>query len=616
LLSVINDTTTAFVINSKFSNASIAEMLREMAAAYTVLNENGFRIRAYQNAAAAIDNLGANVRDVWSRGSLEDIPGVGKGIAENLDDYFKTGRVKHFEQTKAKLPAGMFSILGLPEIGPKTAFRLAKELNVKNKEDIIRAARKHLIMSLPGFGEESERDILKALESIEEKSQRLLLSHALEISTEYINYLKSSSLVIRADPLGSIRRRVATVGDIDIAVATEKSEEVVKHFIKYPQVRKVISHGEQKATVILKTGEQIDLMTIQPEAYGSLLQHFTGSKGHNIALREYAKGKGLSLSEYGVRVVRVQPLHEKKTEANVGVDLPAGKTGCALPLVEFENEYSFYKYLSLDYIPPELREGRGEIEAAQKHSLPNLIELEDIKGDLHNHTDFIEGDNTLEEMITKAKSLGYSYYAYCDHAPSIENRSYKEVEKIIKERRIYVDQYNKTSKNFHLLLGFEVNITAKGEMAWPDELLSQLDFVIASVHTNHKDSKKVMTARLISAINNPYVSIIGHPSSRLLMDRSSSDIDWPAIFKAAAKRGTILEINAHPVRLDLPDDLVFEARKLGIKFIISSDAHSVEGQDIMEYGVWVARRGWLTAKEVVNTWSYEMLKKYFGRLRP
>jgi len=573
----------------KFYNAEVAKLLGKMAIALTALDDDAFRIRAYQNASNSISNLSSEIRDLWDSGELESIPGIGKTLATYLDEYFRTGAVKHFDETFKKLPEGMFDLSGLPEVGPKTAFRLSKELGIKTAKELEKAAKSHKIAELPGFGLESEKDILDGLERKKAVEIRHLLPRALEIASNYIEYLRQSEYVKDAEALGSIRRHAATVGDIDIAVATENSVEVVNHFIKYPGISKVVSFGDKKATVLVHGGEQIDLMTQVPIGFGSLLQHFTGSKNHNIVLRELAKEKGLSLSEYGIK--------------------KEGK------IMQFENETKFYNYLGLDFIPPELRENRGEIEAAGRHELPNLIILEDIKGDLHNHTDFIEGENTLEEMIAAVRQAGYQYYAYCDHAPSIERRGLFEVKKIIAERRAYVDKFNKQSADLKLFLGFEININANGQLAWPNELLSQLDFVVASIHTNLKDPIDKMTKRLLSAIQNPYVTIIGHPSNRLLLEREASLVNWEEVFKAASRSGKIMEINAHPLRLDLSDELILSARRLGVKFLISSDAHSTTGLSVLPYGVWTARRGWLGAEDVVNTLDYEKLRALFGKIR-
>lgn len=600
---------TTSLNSPKFDNSTVAKMLSNMAAALIVLKEDKFRIRAYENAAEAIIKLSSEVKDLWEEGSLQSIPGVGKGIATALDEYFKTGKVKDFETVLKKMPEGMFEILGLPEIGPATAYRLSKELHIKSVEDLKEAAEAHKIAELPGFGLESEKDILKALETpIPEMSHRYLLPEAEAIAYSYIDYLKTCNSVIKVDPLGSLRRRSSTVGDIDISVATENPQEVIEFFKNYTLVKEVVSSGDVKATVRLKTGEQVDLMTQKPRAYGSLLQHFTGSQAHNVALRTYAKDKGWSLSENGIK----QITNARKLATNFRGENCKNKKQAA---VEVKTEEEFYKELGMDFIVPELRENRGEIEAALTHKLPKLVELKDIKGDLHNHTDFIEGENTLEEMIAKAKSLGYSYYAYCDHAPSIENRGLEEIQRIIEERRRKVNVFNEKSINFKLFSGFEINITAKAEMAYPDELMQKLDYVIASIHTNLTASKEEQTKRLLAAIKNPNVTIIGHPTGRLINERASYEVNWSEVFKLAAATGTILEVNAHPRRLDLPDDLVKIALSYGVKFIISSDAHDVSGQDLMHYGIDVAKRGWLTSEDVVNTWSYERLMDYFKEIR-
>ncbi|MBI4091572.1 hypothetical protein HY419_02340, partial [candidate division WWE3 bacterium] len=388
---------------NKFSNESISRLLKEVAAAYEVRDEDRFRIRAYQNAASAIEHATSEIKDIWEEGKLTDLPGVGSSIAGHLDEYFKTGKVKHFLEVFKELPQGMFGLFGLQGIGAKTAYKLAKELKIKDREEALeivkKAAQEGKISQIEGFGEQKEAAILEAIEKLKpnkDTRKRLLLPLATAISEKYMAYLKENKDVMGIEPLGSLRRRVATVGDIDFAISTTNPSSVIKHFINYREVGEVLNEGEVKASVLLKTGVRVDLMTENPEAFGALLQHFTGSKAHNIELRKYALERAASLSEHGIK--------------------KGGKTHI------FKDEKSFYTFIGLPLIPVEIREGNGEIEAALKGELPSLVDLDDIKGDLHIHTNYSDGRNSLEEMVDALVTKKYEYFGITDHAPSTTAR--------------------------------------------------------------------------------------------------------------------------------------------------------------------------------------------------
>lgn len=571
---------------SKFSNESVVKLLRDVAAAYEIKGNEPFRIRAYINAADAIEHASSEVKDLWDDDNLQEIPGIGKGIAAYLDEYFRTGKVAHFEELKEKYPLGMFNLLGVPSVGPKRAYRLAKELKLDSVEELRKACEAHQVANLDGFGELSEQEILKGILELESRSERILLPIAFSIAQRYLNYLQKCPEVVRADPLGSLRRRVATVGDLDIAVATKDPPAVTKYFTKYSEISRILSCGDNKASVVLKTGQQVDLMTQKPEAYGALLQHFTGSKNHNIHLRAYAQEHGLSLSEYGI----------KKGEK----------------LREYATEEDFYQALGMDWIPPELREDTGEIEAALAKKLPQLVEAKDILGDLHSHTVYSDGQNRPEKMLEVAKSLGWKYLAMTDHCPSLKTRSKKEIEAWISQRDAEIKTAAK-KVGIEAFSGVEVNIDAEGQLAFPDVYLSHYDLVIASIHTSFNQSKDRLTKRLLVAANNPHVDIIAHPTGRLLNTREGYDVDWPEVFKACARTQTALEINCQFDRLDLPDTLVREGLKYGVIFAIGSDSHTFETLDSLEYGVSVARRGWCSKRSVVNCWSLKELNFWLKR---
>jgi DNA polymerase (family 10) len=400
--------------------------------------------------------------------------------------------------------------------------------------------------------------------------------------------MKKADFVKDIEAAGSYRRKNATVGDLDFPVSTNEPEKTIEHFFKFPEIKETVVKGDKKASVVLTNEVQVDIRVSTPEAYGAMLQYFTGSKQHNILLRNYALSKGLSLSEYGI----------KRGER----------------IEEFSNEKDFYKYLGLPYIPPEIRHGSNEIEVAINNKLPKLIELEDIKGDVHVHTTDSDGVNTLEEVVEMAATKGYQYLGVTDHAPSIPARGYGTVLKIFNDRKKRVEAINKSQNKVRVLLGYEVNILADATLGLPDEILKELDYCVASIHTSFTQDKETMTKRILAAVENPYVNIIGHPSGRLINERDPADPNWDKVFNSVREHNKILEINSQPNRLDLTDDLVKSAIEWGIKMVINSDAHSLDQFDFMRYGVYNARRGWAEKKDIINSLNLtEFLKALNAR---
>ncbi|MBI2414671.1 DNA polymerase/3'-5' exonuclease PolX [candidate division WWE3 bacterium] len=573
----------------RFSNKEVLVMLKEAVAAMEIKGDNKFGIRAYQNAISSIEGLTMSVYDLWENDRLGEISGVGAALVQHLSELFKTGKATEWENKKKDLPDGMFALLVLRGVGAKTAFKLSKEFNILSRidalEKIKEAAKKGLIQKLPGFGPKSEKDILDSVDQLKkskQEKQRMLLSQAEDISSRIISYLKQIPEVNEAISLGSLRRRAATVGDLDIAVSSKNPEKVIEHFITYPEIKNVESKGDRMSTVILTNDTQIDVLVSDIDSYGSLLQHFTGSKQHNIRLRQHALDLGLSLSQYGIK------------QGN--------------KLKKFEDEKKFYGFMGLSFVPPELREGKDEIELAALNALPELVKVSDIKGDLHVHTTASDGVNTLNEMVEAAIELGYEFIGIADHAPSVINRGIKEVEQIMQKRREEIEKINSSQKKIKVLFGYEVNILKDATLAMPDELLKKLDYVIASIHTSFDMPREEVTKRTIAALENPYVTILGHPSGRTINQREALDLDWTKVFEAALKNKKILEINGQPSRLDLPDHLVYDAIKMGIPMMIGSDAHSVTDLLYMKSGIDVARRGWCTKKEVLNTLTYKELQ--------
>jgi len=581
-------------MSHQISNKDLVIVLKEVLAAMEVKNYSFFKIRAYQNVIAAIDNLTLSVYDLWENNRLSEIPGIGGGLTQHLNDLFTKGKVPEFDFAKKDLPRGMFALIGLRGIGAKKAFKLATAFKLNARDTAVKKLKKAAdsgkVQDLEGFGEKSEKLILEAISEMKKtknEKTRLLLLNAEQVAERVIAYMHTCSGVFQINALGSLRRRNPTVGDIDIAVATEDSTAVMTHFLKFPEIAEVLVEGEKKISVVLKTDIQVDLRVIPPSTYGSMVQYFTGSKQHNILLRTYALEKGMSLSEYGIK--------QRGT------------------LYEFATEEDFYKKLNLDYIPPELRHGKDEINLARTHKLPELITLDDIKGDLHTHTVASDGLNTLDEMIAAATSLDYAYIGIADHAPSVSGRGYGVVGRTVTTQRKTIDQLNASQDKIRILFGYEVNILADATLSLPEEFLEKLDFVIAGVHTAFNQDRDQMTHRLVSAIQNKYVDIIAHPVGRLINERDGCDIDWNQVFDAVSEYGKILEINAQPNRLDLTEDLVKDAITKGIKLIINTDAHDTASLGLMKYGIDVARRAGCTKSNILNTLSLEDLLNHLQK---
>ena len=577
--------------NYYFSNKKIAKILNDVAAAYTITDENRFKIIAYQNAASSIEHATSEVKDLWEEGKLDTLPGLGENIRKHLDELFATGKVRHFEAATKDIPQVVFELLKVRGMGPKTAYKLATSLKLKSLKDLAQKAKSKKIRKIPGFGQKSEQEILESVNKFKEPT-RYLLPEAFPVAERILNYLKTLEEVDMAESLGSLRRMNPTVGDIDIAVASKNPQAVIKHFTAFDEVSKVLEAGERKSSVLLKNGMQIDLLINPPQSFGSLLQHFTGSKNHNIRLREYAIKQKMSVSDYGIKY--------------------KGK------LYEFRTEEEFYNFLQMDWIVPEMREDTGEIEAAQEHKLPQVVELKDIRGDIHLHSDYpIEpshdlGKDSFEEIINKAKLLNYEYVGLSDHSPGVSTHSKNQIIKLIEKRTKKIEQLKSSTKDFRILNLLEIDILSNCELSVPIEGLKMLDGAIAGIHSSHFQDKKTITSRLQTAIHSPYVQVISHPTGRLLNARESYEADWPFIFKECKKTKTTLEINAHPNRMDLTDTLVRQALEYGVKFIINTDSHDITQMDNMRFGVAIARRGWVTNEDIVNTLSWVEFKKYFS----
>ena len=578
-----------------YSNEELLNILREVLAAMEVKEVSFFRIRAYQNVISAIEDLTISVYDLWKQNRLGEISGIGGTLTQHLDNLFTNGKVADFDDVKQGLPEGMFALLGIRGIGAKKAFKLATVFNLTHRETAVeslkKAAKEGKIRVLEGFGEKSEKTIFDNLNEqrlSKNSKERMLLSKAEQIATRITDHLLACEFVEHVEVLGSLRRKEPTVGDLDIAITTSNPKEVIAHFVAFHEVSVITAQGDSRAAVVLNNDVQVDIRVCIPSVMGSMTQYFTGSKAHNISLRNFALDRGLSLSEYGIK--KGNKLHE------------------------FKNESDFYNFIGLDYILPELRQGKDEVSLAANHLLPKLVELADIKGDLHMHTTDSDGTQSIQTMVEMALARGYEYIAITDHNPSIKTQGTFNLLSIVETKRKIIEQINSSIGDRRVLYGYEVDILKSGELALPDNILSKLDFTIASLHTALDDDREQVTQRMLNAIRNPYVKFIGHPSGRLLNKRPPCDLNWEKILTAVKEEGKILEINAHPQRLDLAEDLVYEARKLGIKLIINTDAHSLEDLDNMQYGVDVARRGWCTKDDIVNTNPLAQFLKEFDIL--
>ncbi|MEA3459506.1 MAG: DNA polymerase/3'-5' exonuclease PolX, partial [Chloroflexota bacterium] len=535
-----------------------------------------------------IMSLGRDINELWREGRLREIPGVGESLAGKLDELLSTGRLGYYERLREEIPPGVVRMLSIPTVGPKTAKLLWESLGLMGIAGVERAAREGKLRGLPGLGAKSEANILDGIRALHRRTERIPLGTAWPVAQEILEALRGVPGVRKATAAGSLRRMRATVGDIDLLVASADPIPVMDGFVGLPLVEEVSLRGSTKTTVILNNGLQVDLRVLSLDRYGSLLQYFTGSKSHNVALRELSLDQGLSLSEYGFKRDGEEIL-------------------CP-------NEEDVYHTLGLAWIPPELREARGEIEAARRGQLPDLIELDDVEGDLHMHTDWSDGAGTIEEMALAARARGYQYAVISDHTQSLGVARGLSPDRLRKQRA-EIDRLNEEFTDFRLLQGAEVEIKADGSLDFPDEVLAGLDVVVASIHSGLRQERERITARMVKAMRNPHVDIIGHPLGRILGQREASALDMDEVLRVAAETGTVLEVNAIPERLDLDDVHIRRAVEMGVKLSIDSDAHRPEGLAVMHYGVANARRGWAGAKDVVNTRPLDELLYLLGSRR-
>ncbi len=570
------------------ANEDVERVLNEYRDLLAILSPDPFKARAYEKAARSIggwheDIAGADLK------ALQAIPNVGKSLAVKIEEYLRTGTIGSLEELRAQIPPGVRQLMSIPTLGPKKALALYQELHVASVEELGDAIQDGRVSSLRGFGQKTADKIAEGLSRLQQSDDRVQIGVALDLAEELLGELSALKEVLRCDYAGSLRRMRETIGDIDLLVASEHPVPVMDVFVSLPMVDRVIAHGETKSSIRTTKGLQVDLRVIPPACWGAALQYFTGSKAHNIKVRERAVRRKLKLSEYG--------LFDAETDE----------------LVVAETEEEVYERLGLPWIPPTLREDRGEVEAAAAGVLPEVVELRDMRGDLHTHTDLTDGLAPLERMLETAAKLKYAYYAVTDHAPNLFMQRMTD-EKML-EQRARLRSLQSTYPKMTLLHGTELNIDPDGGVDWDAEFLDGFDVCVASVHSHFGQSSDEMTRRIIRAMENPNVHVIGHPTARIIGHRPPIDYDLDAVFEAAARTGTALEVNSYPDRLDLRDEHVLWARRHGVKFAVDTDSHSTLHLRFMRFGVGTAQRGWLTRDDVINTWPLQKLRTFLRKGR-
>lgn len=564
-------------------NEQVAQLLQEYADLISITGGEAFKARVYERAARSVagypDDLSA-----LDPADLKKIPNVGKSLADKIAEYLRDGRIEALERLRGKVPAGVRQLMDIPSLGPKRAMQLYQELHVSSVDELADAIEAGRLAGLRGFGARTAENLTYGIQLLRQAAGRVLVNVAMDLAEEIVSELSVVAGCTRCTYAGSLRRMRDTIGDVDILAAAEDSGPLMAAFAALPQVDRVIARGETKTSIRTATGLQVDLRVVPPAAWGAALQYFTGSQAHNIRIREIAVRKKLKLSEYG--------LFDAETDE----------------LIVSETEEEVYERLGLPWIPPPMREDSGEVEAAQRGELPTLVTEEDLRGDLHTHTNLTDGVATLEEMLAAAQRRGYAYYAVTDHAPDLFMQRMSK-EKMLAQRA----QLREYSGKMAVLHGTELNIGPDGAVDWPAEFLSGFDLCVASVHSHFNQSRDEMTRRFVRACENPYVHIIGHPTTRMIGRRPGVDADLDEVFKAAARTGTALEINAFPDRLDLCDEHIARARRYGVKFAIDSDSHATGHLAVMRYGVGTAQRGWLTPDDVINTWPLPRLREFLRK---
>jgi DNA polymerase (family 10) len=569
-------------------NKEVAEIFRKTAQLLEIKGDNPFRIRAYERAAQTIESLTKDIEELAKEGRLENLPGIGADLAGKIKEILKTGTLSLYENLKKEIPPVLLNFLEIPSLGPKKVKAIYEKYGIISLDELEKACLQHKIAKLPGFGLKTEENILKGIKLIKEKTGRRPLGEVLPLAEEVIALIKSRAPLLQIEVAGSIRRRKETVKDIDVLITSTHPLEVMKVVSSLPLVEEVLAFGETKTSVRLKMGMQMDVRVVEPSAWGSALAYFTGSKAHNIRIRELALERGLKINEYGVFR---------------GEERIAGKT-----------EEEVYAILGLPFIPPELREDRGEIEAALQGRLPQLVNYEDIQGDGHVHSKYSDGMASLEEIMAKAEAMGLSWVAVCDHSQGLKVAGGVPVEDLFKKKK-RIEELNARSKKVKLVFGAEVDILSDGTLDYPDEVLKEIDFVIAAIHTGFQQTEKQITQRIVSALKHPLVHALSHPTGRVIGEREPYEVNMEEVMKTAKEHGKALEINCYYKRLDLNDIHVKACVEMCIPLIIGTDAHIVDQMEYLRLGVSVARRGWCEKKDLLNFFTYDKFMEWLKGLR-
>lgn len=562
------------------TNRDIAEIFENIADLLEIKGESVFRVLAYREGAQTIRDLPRDLSAIHAEGKLTELPNIGDTLADKIEEMLTTGELQFYKRITAEIPLSLVEILHVNGVGPKKVKRFWQELGILTLPELESAAREGKLRGMSGMGAKSEQKILEGIEALKRRTNRLSIGIVLPIAQSILNDLLKLPQAQYGDIAGSLRRYKSTIGDVDILIVSDDAAPIMDAFVNRPDVARILGHGPTKSSVELLQGLQVDVRVLPAARYGTALSYFTGSKDHNVRLREIALKQGLSLNETAF----------SNAETSEEVVL------CA-------TEEEVYKTLGLPYIPPELREDRGEIEAAQAGDLPHLIELADIRGDLHMHTTWSDGHLSIREMAEAARQRGLSHIVITDHSRSLGIANGLSIERLMEQQKVIREVDAEMGPDFTVLHGTEMEIKSDGTLDYPDEVLAQLDLVIASLHTSLRQSREEITQRLVNAIRNPHVDIIGHPRGQLIPEREPADLDMDTIFAAAKEHGTVMEINANPRRLDLDDSHARRAQELGIKLAINTDAHSAGELDLTHYGVATARRGWIQPENVINTWT-------------
>ncbi len=562
------------------TNATIADIFDKIADMLEFKGEIPFKVNAYRKASRVIRDLPDDIKNVWEQGRLIELPGIGEALVKKIDEFIRTGKISKYEELAQSIPADLMQLLRIQNLGPKTLALAHEELQVNNLTDLQHVIANGSLAKLPGMGPKKVENIQKGIQFYLSAQARIPLGTALPLIEEIIKMLEVETVRSKISPAGSLRRMKETVGDLDLLIGSSNAAPIIDKFVHLPQVDRVIAAGETKASVNLMQGYQVDLRVVGLDSFGAALQYFTGSQAHNIKIRGLAKKQGLKINEYGIFRDEVKL---------AGAD-----------------EEEIYHTLGMDWIPPEMREDRGEIELALQKQLPRLVNRHDIQGDLHVHSNYSDGHASIETMVQQARQLGYSYLAICDHSQAARYAHGLAPDRLALQWQ-EIDQLNRSNPEFKIFKGIEVDILPDGTLDFPDEILSQFDLVIAAIHSSFT---KDPTARIIQAMQNPFVDIIAHPTGRIISQREGYVVDLDLIFQHALKSQTALEINCHPERLDLSDLAAKKASEMGIMLALNTDAHSPDGLLMIKYGLGAARRSWLTAAQLLNTMDSEHLQQW------